>query len=686
MQTMLGRRTTVLVAALLAISGTTIAQTGIDTVGTILVVSNDGSDVWNQGGSAVLAVNNQSGTSSLLVNSTRLPGVGGYYCPTFSADGRSICFFGGNSIYTANNDGTGIQKICDSYNSRAGRPTWCSNGYIYWSEFTNEIYRVQVSTKTREKYWTNCPAQGHDATVVEALTVSNDGTRGESNGNGKVNSLDLVNKLLVSQPEGGCAGAISSDGRYQIIQGTAPTTPGSSGGFNGTWLKDFTTGATVSYLNLVTGAQAYYHSGSRNNPSFFVARSLDGPYKGGAIIGNFTRQLSKAVKPASGAWIPSDFWCGPLPGALQTPIIALNTALLTFTSTGTNPATQTVTVTNSGAGTLTAVTTAKQNAWLTVTLSGSGNSQTLTNAVSVSGLADGSYRDTVTVSGGGASNSVKYAVNLTVGTTPAAPSGLTATANPGVMSSSVDLAWVDNSSNETSFIVERQMGTGSWTRRTTTAANATSFRDTGLAAGSYSYRVLARNSSGTSAASNTVTLTVALQPSITLLSPLPSTTLIAGTTIYLSWDARNMTSILLDYSVDGGDTYVHMEGLGAQLEPTDPRWNNYPWVVPAVSAGMLYIKAISYVDRTVFTEQGPYTVQGSAVQSRAAAAGHTLRVAQAPMRTVANAQSFLQQRSGSSLTTVQLNGASVGRIGAGSGRQTMVPAGAAPGVYMVLQR
>jgi hypothetical protein len=85
---------------------------------------------------------------------------------------------------------------------------------------------------------------------------------------------------------------------------------------------------------------------------------------------------------------------------------------------------------------------------------------------------------------------------------PAAPSGLAAT---GISTTQINLAWTDNSSNETGFDVERSSnGTSSWSLQTTTGANAVSFSNTGLPAGAkYYYRVRAKNAIGNSAYSNT---------------------------------------------------------------------------------------------------------------------------------------------------------------------------------------
>ena len=89
---------------------------------------------------------------------------------------------------------------------------------------------------------------------------------------------------------------------------------------------------------------------------------------------------------------------------------------------------------------------------------------------------------------------------------PEAPSALTATA---VSSTQINLAWSDNSSNETGFKVERKTGMyGAYGQIATTGANTTSYQDTGLMAGTlYYYRVCATNAGGDSSYSNEASAT-----------------------------------------------------------------------------------------------------------------------------------------------------------------------------------
>ena len=73
-------------------------------------------------------------------------------------------------------------------------------------------------------------------------------------------------------------------------------------------------------------------------------------------------------------------------------------------------------------------------------------------------------------------------------------------------SSQINLVWTDNASNETSYKVQRSLNGVSFTTIATLPANTTSYSDTGLAASTrYYYQVIASNSSGNSAPSNTAT-------------------------------------------------------------------------------------------------------------------------------------------------------------------------------------
>ncbi|NUO17626.1 MAG: fibronectin type III domain-containing protein, partial [Planctomycetaceae bacterium] len=90
-------------------------------------------------------------------------------------------------------------------------------------------------------------------------------------------------------------------------------------------------------------------------------------------------------------------------------------------------------------------------------------------------------------------------------TPPNAASGLTATAN---MTLGASLNWSDNSSDESGFRIERQIGAASFATLTTVGANVTSYNDSGLTLGTmYTYRIVAYNAAGDAAPSNTSSIT-----------------------------------------------------------------------------------------------------------------------------------------------------------------------------------
>jgi hypothetical protein len=103
------------------------------------------------------------------------------------------------------------------------------------------------------------------------------------------------------------------------------------------------------------------------------------------------------------------------------PTIVLSPTSLQFGATegGSAPASQSVAVTNSGAGTMAAVSTTVSyisgDKWLTVTPAGADNSQSLDNSVDPTGLAPQTYTATVAVDSAGASNTPQnYTVSFTV--------------------------------------------------------------------------------------------------------------------------------------------------------------------------------------------------------------------------------------------------------------------------------
>jgi hypothetical protein len=142
-----------------------------------------------------------------------------------------------------------------------------------------------------------------------------------------------------------------------------------------------------------------------------------------------------------------------------------------------------------------------------------------------------------------------------------APTSLVA--NP-VSSTAIDLTWVDNSTGETGYKVERSLtGVGAWSEIATPAANATGYSDTGLSGNTtYYYRVRANNG-GTNGAysSNASATTTAILAAPTSLSA----SAISGTQIDLSWVDNSVgeDGVKVERSPNGSTGWAQIGTAGA---------------------------------------------------------------------------------------------------------------------------
>ncbi len=141
-----------------------------------------------------------------------------------------------------------------------------------------------------------------------------------------------------------------------------------------------------------------------------------------------------------------------------------------------------------------------------------------------------------------------------VGTTPppAAPTAFTA----NLSGSTATLAWTDNSTDETGFQIDYQIGTGTWNTLTTTAANSTGYVHTNLLDSlTYTYRVKAVRSSDSAASATTATASVSVPLSTLPTAPTGITTTGVSTTqIQIDWtdNAYNESGYDIERSTTGG--------------------------------------------------------------------------------------------------------------------------------------
>lgn len=559
--------------------------------------------------------------------------IGGYAEDlAFSHDGKHVVFIKSGAIHIMKNDGSSVTKICDLYDSKVHDiiPNWLSDGYIYWSEWKDDIYRVNVNTKHREvwrtiKYESKSASQdgGTGSTGVVRLMVSQDGKRGAaiSKGLGYVYALDLENGTLLSQVDGGCQGTMTTDGSlilHSITQGDQ-FPDGITSGNQCIRKERFEDREFLGFLyapdqpQTSADSKARYVRCSRNSPNHATAfcRIV---YQGQSVLYDISSGdylfLGGSDDNAMTAY---DFWLGAFDNTAQ-PEIALDKSSLAFNASGSDPAPQTVTVTNSGSGTLGTVVADDDAGWLVVTVGGEGNTQTLTNTCSVAGLAAGAYHATVTVSGGGTDVAKNYAVTLNLGTTVAAPDGISARSpNDG----EAIITWNDNSDNETGFVIERSADTLTWETVGQVAAGTTEYVDAVPQDGTYYYRVRAVKDTESSGYSQVAPVIVSTSVSLTLTSPTGGEVLNGGSTHFITWQSVATGDVNLYYSTNDGETWHKINTTGA-IQSTQDVWENYPWTVPNEPTTTALVKVSDYGDDATYSQSGAFTIVSVAVTPRGA--------------------------------------------------------------------
>jgi thermitase len=137
------------------------------------------------------------------------------------------------------------------------------------------------------------------------------------------------------------------------------------------------------------------------------------------------------------------------------------------------------------------------------------------------------------------------------------PTAPTATGATAVSNSQINVSWVDNSTDEAGFVIERSTGTsGNWAQVGTapgspSAGGSVTYFDTSVIDNTtYSYRIRATNGGGVSAPSNTVTATTPTLPG----APNAPTALVAtpasSSSIKLTWgdNSGNETGFVVERS------------------------------------------------------------------------------------------------------------------------------------------
>jgi hypothetical protein len=324
-------------------------------------------------------------------------------------------------------------------------------------------------------------------------------------------------------------------------------------------------------------------------------------------------------------------WHGALPNPhVDVPAVGLDKSSLEFLAVSGNPASQNVTVSNLGTGTLDDVTTTiaptVAGAWLTVTRSGTGNSQTLQNSINATALPNGVHTATVTVRASNSSTSPSYAVTFTKGSQVSAASELLL--DVAYNGADIALHWQDNSTNETGFIIERSTNGGGFNELTRVGANVESYTNAGLGAGTYEYRVVAYDATGNAAPSNTRTETLTGNPRFAITNPNPGDTLWIGQSFTFQWTSEIADLVEVMLSADDGEHWTTLNATGG-IGSNSPLWGNFAATIPNTPSSSALLKIRKYGDESVKVElTGLVIAQSTGVSSALASrAGHTYHAA-----------------------------------------------------------
>jgi hypothetical protein len=156
------------------------------------------------------------------------------------------------------------------------------------------------------------------------------------------------------------------------------------------------------------------------------------------------------------------------------------------------------------------------------------------------------------------------------GTKPVAPSDLAATA---LSATEVELSWSDNSSDETQFRVEARVGSGAWARVATTAADATGVVVGDLLpATTYSFRVLARRGTSSSAPSGEASATTLPDAPPAPGSFTGATTSATGVVLTWSDQSSDETGFQIEVRTPSSGAWVPV----ATLPPNTTSWTLEP--------------------------------------------------------------------------------------------------------------
>jgi predicted phage tail protein len=148
---------------------------------------------------------------------------------------------------------------------------------------------------------------------------------------------------------------------------------------------------------------------------------------------------------------------------------------------------------------------------------------------------------------------------------PVQPSNLSALA---VSKSQINLAWTDNSTNETGYQIERSTDGMNFVQVAALGANIAAYSDAGLTASTtYCYRVRAVNSAGNSPYTSYIVSATTIAAAVPTAPSDLAAKFVSSSQINLSWKDRstNEAQFMVEQSLNG-TTFTQIAVLGANLQ------------------------------------------------------------------------------------------------------------------------
>jgi PKD repeat protein len=276
------------------------------------------------------------------------------------------------------------------------------------------------------------------------------------------------------------------------------------------------------------------------------------------------------------------------------PTIGYSPTSFSFTATqgGSNPSNKTLSISNTGGGTLN-WNVNDDALWLSLNPTSGTNSATVTLSVSIAGLTPGTYNATITITAAGATNSpVSIPVTLTINAPTTAltlvspnggeviPSGSTYTIQWNAPPTAVKftLKYSINNGSKWKLIAKNRTGTSyNWTVPVQKNNKKNCL-----------VKVISFNSSGTKVGEDISDSTFTIEV-VKVTSPDGGETLTSGNTYAITWTTngtiRPVTSTKLFYTINGGSKWIVIKTLTGNP-------GTYNWTVPSASSSNCKVKVV----------------------------------------------------------------------------------------------